>query len=30
MKRVSIFGCTGSIGESTLNVIRENNKYIWK
>ncbi len=24
MKRVSIFGSTGSIGESTLNVIREN------
>ena len=24
MKRVAIFGSTGSIGDSTLNVIREN------
>lgn len=24
MKRIAIFGSTGSIGESTLNVIREN------
>lgn len=26
MKNVAIFGSTGSIGESTLNVIRENKK----
>ena len=24
MKKIAIFGSTGSIGESTLNVIREN------
>ena len=24
MKRIAIFGSTGSVGESTLNVIREN------
>ena len=24
MKKVAIFGSTGSIGESTLNVVREN------
>ncbi len=30
MKRVSIFGYTGSIGESTLNVIRENENLLSK
>ena len=24
MKRIAIFGSTGSIGESTLNIVREN------